>query len=93
MLTKDDAEAIAKKLKATIRPGSKHDLAVIEYGERRIAQFGIRRGSRRNQGHDHIPAAIHVPPRDAIRLSQCPMSFEDWVTRMRDRGLIVELRS
>jgi hypothetical protein len=45
MLTKDHAEAIAKKLKAKVRPGRSHDIAVIEYGDRRIAQFSIRRGS------------------------------------------------
>jgi hypothetical protein len=34
---------------------SKHQLAIIEYEGKRIAQFGIRRGSRRDQGHDHVP--------------------------------------
>ena len=44
MLTKDHAEKIAKKLKATIRPAKVHDIAVIEYDGNRITQFGIRRG-------------------------------------------------
>ena len=73
MLTKDHANAIAKKLKGDIRPGSKHDLAVIEYASKRIAQFGIRRGS------------LHVGPRDAMLLAQCPMSFEEWIARMQEK--------
>jgi hypothetical protein len=66
MLTKDDAEAIAKKLEASLKDGTKHQLAIIEYDGKRIAQFGIRRGSRRDQGHDHISSAIHVRPREAL---------------------------
>ncbi len=88
MLTKDDAEAIAKKLGASLQDGSKHQLAIIEHDGKRIAQFGIRRGSRRDQGHDHIPGCIHVRPRDALRLAQCPMSLEDWIKQMKDKGLI-----
>jgi hypothetical protein len=88
MLTKDHAEAIAKKLNASFQDGSKHPLAIIEYEGRRIGQFGIRRGSRRDQGHDHIPSSIHVRPRDALLLAQCPMSLEDWIKQMKDKGFI-----
>ena len=88
MLTKDHADAIAKKLKAVIRPGSKHDLAIIEYDNKRIAQFGIRRGSRRNQGHDHIPSCIHVRQHDAMMLAQCPMSLGEWIELMKEKGLV-----
>jgi hypothetical protein len=88
MLTKDDAEAIAKKLRASFQEGSKHQLAIIEYEGKRIAQFGIRRGSRRDQGHDHIPGSIHVRPREALQLAQCPMSFEEWIKHMKDKGLV-----
>jgi hypothetical protein len=87
VLTKDDAEAIAKKLRASLKDGAKHQLA-IEYEGKRIAQFGIRRGSRRDQGHDHIPSSIHVRPREALLLAQCPMSYEEWITRVKEKGLI-----
>jgi hypothetical protein len=88
MITKDDADAIAKKLKAFLKDGTKHQLAIIEYEGKRIAQFGIRRGSRRDQGHDHIPSSIHVRPREALLLAQCPMSYDEWITRMKEKGLV-----
>lgn len=88
MLNKDDAEAIARKLRAEIRPARKHDIAVVKNNDRTIVQFGIRRGSRRDQGHDHIPGQIHVTRREAALLSQCPMSREAWIERMRQKGLI-----
>lgn len=68
MFTKDHAQAIAGKLRAAIRSGKKHDIALIKYNNQTIAQFGIRRGSRRDQGHDHIPGNIHVTRREAMLL-------------------------
>ncbi len=88
MLTREDAEKITAKLKATIRHKSNHDLAVIEYQGKRIAQFGIRRGSRKDQGHGHIPTSIHLSPHEALLLAQCPMSLDDWISKMRDKGFI-----
>ena len=55
MLTKDDAEKIAVKLKGDRHSGSKHELVRLVYEGKLIAQFGIRRGSRKDQGHDFIP--------------------------------------
>jgi hypothetical protein len=88
MLTREDAEQITAKLKATIRHKNRHDLAVIEYEGKRITQFGIRRGSRKDQGHDHIPTSLHVSPHEALLLAQCPMSLDDWVAKMKDKGFI-----
>jgi hypothetical protein len=53
MLTKDHAKAIAKKLKAKVRPGRSHDIAVIEYGDQRIAQYSFLRGSRVTWARSH----------------------------------------
>jgi hypothetical protein len=88
MLTKDHAEAIARKLKAELIPGRKHDLAAVRYNGKAIAQFGIRRGSRRDQGHDYIPSQIHVTRQQAMLLAQCPMSFEEWIAVMKQKGHI-----
>ena len=88
MLTKDHAEAIAHKLKASLIPGRRHDLAAVKYNGKTIAQFGIRRGSRRDQGHDYIPGQIHVTRQQAMLLAQCPMSFEEWITVMTQKGYI-----
>lgn len=92
MLTKDHALDIAKKLKADIRNKSAHDIAVIFYEGQRIAQFGIRRGSDRNQSHNHIPSSIHLSPRDTLRLAQCTISAEEWIELMKQKGLIEEAK-
>jgi hypothetical protein len=89
MLNKDHAEAIARKLKAVMIAGRRHDLAVVKHNGQTIAQFGIRRGSRRDQGHDYIPGQIHVTRRQALLLAQCPMSLEEWIDIMRQKGHIV----
>jgi len=88
MLNKDDAQKIAKKLKARVHAGSAHDIAVIEYDGKHVADFGIRRGSRRDQGHGHIPRDIHLNLRDALSLAECSLSYEQWVKRMKEKGLI-----
>jgi len=88
MLTRDDAEAIARKLQAEVRSGRKHDIATIKHNGLTIAHFGIRRGSRRDLGHDYIPGQIHVSLQQAARLAQCPMSLEDWIDVMRQKGYI-----
>lgn len=90
MLNRDDAEKIAKKLKARLHQGSAHEIAVIEYKGQYVAEFGIRRGSRRDQGHGHIPRDIYLNLHDALALAQCSMSYEKWVQRMKDRGVIEE---
>jgi hypothetical protein len=93
MITKDHAAKIAAKLHATFRQGGNHDIAIIEYEGQRIAQFGIRRGSRRDAGHDHIPASIYVSVRSALDLARCPMSYEQWIDVLREKGLIERPRA
>jgi hypothetical protein len=79
MLTKEHAETIAKKLKATIRSKPAHDLAIVEYNNKRIVQFGIRRGSRHDSGHDHLPADLHLTPHDTMELARCPLTRDEWI--------------
>jgi hypothetical protein len=88
MLTKEHAEAIAAKFKAKIKPGSAHDVAIVEHNGKRVAQFGIRRGSNKDQGHDHIPTNLHMSPRDTMELARCGITVDEWITRMRQKGLI-----
>lgn len=90
MFTKRHAEEIAQKLDASIRHKTKHDIAVIEYNNKRIVQFGIRRGSRANLGHDHLPGALHLSPHDTMELARCPLSKDEWIQRMKDKSLIVD---
>ena len=90
VITKELALAIARKLGAEIaeRGNKPHDIAKIYHSGRLVAHFGIRRGSRKNMGHDHVPAQIHVSPHDARLLGQCPMTREEWVEKLNRRGVI-----
>lgn len=88
MLTRDDAEKIAAKLKGKKHPGSRHEIVRLVYKGKLIGQFGIRRGSRKDQGHDFIPGGIHLSMRDTLSLAQCTFSYEDWIQRMKDKGVI-----
>jgi len=85
-ISKELAEKIAKKLKAKKRTGTAHDLALIYHKGKLVANFGIRRGSRKDAGHDYIPAAIFLGARDARLLGECTLSRDDWITVMAEKG-------
>jgi hypothetical protein len=53
-----------------------------------VATFGLRRGSSKNLGHDHIPEALYIRPREAKLLGQCPLSRDEWVAILAKKGLI-----
>jgi len=89
IITKELALEIAKKLKAKIIKRNKpHDIALVYHEGKMVAQFGIRRGSNRNLGHDHIPAQIFLRPRETRLLAQCPLSREEWIKIMSEKGKI-----
>jgi len=89
-ITRQMAERIAQKLGATIksRPGSAHDRASVFHEGKLVAWFGIRRGSRRDAGHDHIPRQILVHPREARLLAQCPLGRDDWIAILAEKGIL-----
>ncbi len=83
LITKEHAYSIAKKLRAQVVTGRKaHDRAFVYHGDVVIAQFGIRRGSKKNAGHGHIPADLGIGPHDTLRLANCPMSREEYIRRI-----------
>ena len=86
-LDRRDAESIARKLQAALKPGRKHDLAHIRYDGKLIASFGIRRGSG-SLPHLHILNQLHVSFSQARLLVDCPMSFEDWIALMKEKLVI-----
>jgi hypothetical protein len=91
VITKELAVKIAGKLKAkkiSSRKGAAHDLYDVEYQGILVAQFHIRHGSDRDQGHDFIPDQIHLRPNQAKRLGQCPLSLEQYYTILREKGLL-----
>lgn len=89
-ITKELAQKIAKKLGARIVDcsGKAHDRALVFHGGRLIAWFGIRRGSGRDLGHDHVPKQIHVHPRQARLLGQCPLERDDWIAILTEKGIL-----
>ncbi len=88
IITKELALKIAKKLDAQIVKEGAHDIAQVFHEGRLVAQFGIRRGSEKDKGHDHIPRDLHLGPGRARLLGQCPMKREDWIHEMIDQGRI-----
>jgi hypothetical protein len=89
IITKELALVIAKKLGATMeKQKGPHDIWVIRHNGKMIANFGIRRGSNKELGHDHIPATIFLHPSRARALGQCTMLKEEWVQEMIDKGFI-----
>jgi len=88
IITKELAKRIADKLKATVVSEGAHDMAYVYHNELLVASFGIRRGSSKDLGHDHVPAAIHLTTGKAKRLGQCPMKREEWIEEMMNKNLI-----
>ncbi len=89
LLTKEHARGLATKLGAEIRTKRKaHDLAIVYEDGIRIGQFGIRRGSQSNLGHDHLPNALHLSPRECLELVRCSLTREDWIAKLREKGLV-----
>ena len=88
IITKEHAIKISRKLGATIssRKNKAHDIAQVIENGRIIAFFGIRRGSEKDKGHDHISRDLHLSPHDAKLLAQCPLSRDGWLEIMRQKG-------
>lgn len=90
IVTKELAEKIATKLGAEKHPKKNrpHDLYVVFHNGVRVAQFGICRGSKKNAGHDFIASKIHVSPHEARLLGRCPISLDDWIRILKEKGII-----
>jgi len=89
IVTKELALKIAKKFGAVIeRSSGAHDLACVYHDGVLVATFGIRRGSEKDQGHDHIPAEIYVSKGWAKAFGQCKNSLEEWINIAREKGKI-----
>jgi hypothetical protein len=88
-ITKEHARRVVRKLKAeVITKRSAHDLAQVFYNGQLVVQFGLRRGSSKESGHGHLPEDLHLTQHQTLELARCPLSYDDWVSLMRERGLI-----
>ena len=83
-ITKEHAENIATKLgaKNESKKGSEHDEMVIYYEGCFVARFGIRRGSKKNSGHDHVQKNLNVTPRFAKELATCTKSDREYFEKV-----------
>ena len=88
-ITKQLAVRIAKKLRAKLlSTRGAHDLMGVFHNEILVATFGIRRGSEKDKGHDHVPKEIRVSTRFAKELGICTKSREEWIAEMIAQGHI-----
>ena len=87
-ITKEMAVVIARKLGAEIRPRKAHDLAIVRHDGKVVAMFGIRRGSRKGAGHDHVPGAIFASVYLTKQLGLCPYEQKHWLAIMARKNLL-----
>ncbi len=87
MFGQDDAREIAKKLKAEIVQGRRHDLAVFRYKGKQVAQFGISRGSK-DQSHDYIPRQLYITYKQCRDLRDCPLTLEGYTEILANKQLL-----
>ena len=89
VITRELALEIVRKLQAELVKRKKaHDIALVYHEGKLVANFGVRRGSKKDLGHDHIPPQIFLRPREAKLLGQCPMSRQDWVEIISEKGKV-----
>jgi hypothetical protein len=90
IITKELAVKIRDKLDG--RPittrNSVHDVYGIYHNEQLVAQFGIRRGSSKDAGHDHVQKELNVSTGFTKQLAICTKSREDY---LRERNLLPPL--
>ena len=88
-ITRELAEKIAAKLKAIpISKGGAHEIMGVYQGRQLIASFGIRRGSEKDKGHDHVQKELNVSTRFAKELAICTKSRDQWVALMIEKGFV-----
>ena len=89
IITKELAEKIVRNLGAVRQQAGKvHDIYGVIHNGLLIASFGLRRGSEKDKGHDHIPNELHVGPGFAKAFAQCSKSKADWLGVLRAKGLL-----
>ena len=90
-LTREHADRIVRKLKAEVdKTQRNHDIATVYYQGAAVLTFNLRRSSRKDTGHGHLTEDLFLSVSQVKRLANCPMSVEEWVTRMIEKGVIVE---
>jgi hypothetical protein len=89
-ITKELAIKICKKLDGQdiTKKNDVHDVCGIFFNDQLIAHFGIRRGSNKEAGHDHVPKELNVSTGFAKQLGMCTKQRDDY---LRERKLLPQL--
>jgi hypothetical protein len=91
LITREHADKIVKKLRAKLRTSrTAHDLAEVTYKGVIVVGFGLRRSSSKDTGHGHIPNDLHLSPHQTLALANCPLSRDQYVKILKEKGYIVE---
>jgi hypothetical protein len=88
VITKELADKIVRKFNAEVDRDGAHPIAYVYWNGELVASFGLRHGSSKAQGYDHIPKQIHLGPGKTKLFAQCNMSLQDWVDKMIVDGRI-----
>jgi hypothetical protein len=93
-ITKELALKIRDKLGAQAfqkpRKQAAHDHYGVYHEGRLVGMIGIRRGSSKDAGHDHIPRDLNVNPNLAKQIGVCTKDRGDYIQRLRELGLLPE---
>ncbi|MBZ5664850.1 MAG: hypothetical protein LAO30_09630 [Acidobacteriia bacterium] len=89
-ITKEIALKICKKLEGReiSKKNAVHDVWGIFFNGQLIAQFGIRRGSNKEAGHDHVPRSLNINAGFAKQIGTCTKYRDDYLAHLRERGLL-----
>ena len=70
------------------RHGRNHATIVkIWYGDHWIGQYGFHRHTR-EQRRNYIAGQLYLSVRDAYDLAKCPLTVDDYITILEDKGEI-----
>jgi hypothetical protein len=85
--TQEDARTIAEKLGCVPYEGKAHQYFELFIGGKLITRFGVRRASK-EKGHGHLPKQLHVTQKQCRDLSVCPLTKEEYLGLLKDKGLL-----
>ena len=90
IITKELAIKIRDKLEGVplTTKNAVHDIYGVYHNSQLVAQIGIRRGSGKDIGHDHIQKQLNVSTGFTKQLAICTRSREDY---LRERNLLPQL--
>jgi|SRR5208282_2097459 hypothetical protein len=91
IITKELALKIKDKLdgQPITTKNDEHDEYGIYVNGVLIAHFGIRRGSNKEAGHDHVQKDLNVSTGFAKQIGICKKYRDDYLDHLRERGLLL----